>query len=431
MYKTKNNSESASLSAAANVVGNKQAISGQATQLKDNRSNSATASSAFTMQRLCSKCEEEESESIQRKATSVVQRNPEDIEEQYKYLDSDEQEKYGELAQDVKQEIFKDSKLALSEDASFSKDTEQALLKMLTSVEGLHFGSNPTLGKPWQELVENYSGGKTGGSLYSALRSPGFTKALNQLNIDWKSFAKPPEVHHLIYKKEEPESAVELWNLMLATRGSKTKKVVGQHEGMLHQVSSPPGRPNINQSVYLNEVPGVKGVIKRWAKSGLRPTVQVPNALYNPSYNVFGGQGMGLNQNVFGNLSMPSSDSIFGPEMLMYDPPIVSEYPSLSYLEKDNRFFDRLNYYNGLLDGDDDEHAHWDFLDYEQPIVSDFQFGNSNNFSSFSGTNSFQYQPFGMPSFVDQGDHDMGMEIDNDYSLKNYPLFPELDDMNY
>lgn len=273
----------------------------------------------------------------------VAQFNGKDkVKKQYQYLDDDDQEKYSSLATDVRQELFKNSDLVLSESAKFSPETEKAIMEMLSSMEGLHFGSNPELGKPWQQLVDSYSGSKSGAPLYSHIRSPGFTKVLKTFDINWSDFAKSPEIHHLIYKKEEPKSAVAPWNLMLATRGSSSKKVVGQHEGMMHLVSSPPGRPNISQSVYLNEVPGVKGVVRRWARDGERPVVKMSNPLYQPAYDIFPQMGMGSNP--------------FGSPTLSYMPEVPLMGPDLWTAQRDNRIFAQPE--PEFLFGDE-EHGHW------------------------------------------------------------------------
>lgn len=318
----------------------------------------------------------------------VIQLNGKDkVKEQYKYLDGNEQNKYKQLAMDVKQELYKDSSLSLVESSKFSPKTEQGIMEMLSSIEGLHFGSNPELGEPWNELAQSYGGSKTGGALYSALRSPGFTKVLKTFDINWSSFAKAPEIHHLIYKKEEPQSAVAPWNLMLSTRGSsRGGNVVGQHEGMMHQVSSPQGRPNISQSVYLNQVPAVKGVVRRWGQ-GERPQVKMPNPLYKPAYDIFPQLGMGSNP--------------LGSQFLNYQPPFNFSGPDLRTAERDNQFF------SPFFSPFDDEHDHWSDS-FEELMMSPQQeqvvqpWENGSFGSGFNFPTSFGSEPL-------------------------EPLFPELD----
>lgn len=301
--------------------------------------------------------------SSNRTTPDVVQRiGKAEVKDQYRYLNDDEQKKYVNLAEDVKQELYKNSSLNLVESAKFSKGTEEGIFNMLSSIEGLHFGSNPELGVPWQKLVDSYNGSKTGGDLYSHIRSPGFANVLKTFDINWGSFAKSPEIHHLIYKKEEPKSAVAPWNLMLSTRGSTRKNVVGQHEGMLHQVSSPKGRPNISQSVYVNEVPAVKGIIRRWGQ-GERPAVSIPDPLYNSSYDFLKDLGMGENPT-----GGPFSD---------YFPSFPYEGLDLRTAERDNTSFSGLDYFQN-------EHDHDDFFDdiMMQPSVNfwnDYQGLNNQN----------------------------------------------------
>jgi hypothetical protein len=310
-----------------------------------------------------------------------------DARKSFRYLGSSESSPYETLALDVKQELYKDSSLNLSEKAKFSSKTESSYLALLEQNRPLHLGSNPDLGNPWQSIVKGYGGSKTGAALYATIRSPGYSAALKKLGIDpvtalklagGSKKAKAPEVHHLIYKKEEPKSAVLLWNLMLATRGSSDGPK-GVHE-LLHGASSPKGRPNISQSIYLNEVPAVKGLIRQWAQ-GPRPTVSVPNSLYTPSYDIF---------------DQLYDFSPLGPPTLTYSPRFVFDELPLSFLEQDNSFFSRQSDLNqSFLQWIDDEHDHWDELDrlleLDSVVEYDGGFGSfSGGFGSFdSGFGSF------------------------------------------
>jgi hypothetical protein len=277
----------------------------------------------------------------------------------FRYLNSTEQGQFDQLAKDVKQELYKNSKLALSEKEPLSKETQELYRSLLESNRALHLGSNPALGDPWEVIRKAYGGGKTGAAFYSHIRSPGYSAALKLAGIDpaaalaaigkFGKKPKAPEVHHLIYKAEEPGSAVLLWNLMLATRGS-SDGTIGLHE-MLHTASSPPGRPNISQSVYVNEVPAVKGLIRQWAQ-GPRPVLSVPNALFTPAHKVY---------EDFWDQLPP-----LGPELLSYAEPFHFPDPPLLYLEKDNSYFSRqFDLNQALLGSDDGEHDHWDQLDAE------------------------------------------------------------------
>jgi hypothetical protein len=340
----------------------------------------------------------------------VIQRSSVDLSavdarKSFRYLGSTEQDQFKKLSQDVKQELFKNGKLNLSESAKFSSATESSYLAMLEHNRPLHLGSNPDLGTPWQSIVKSTSSKKTGAALYSAIRSPGYSAALKKLGIDPVTAlklaggspkkAKAPEVHHLVYKKEEPQSAVLLWNLMLATRGSSDGPL-GLHE-MLHSASSPQGRPNISQSVYLNEVPAVKGLIRQWAQ-GPRPTVTLPNVLHTPSHDIL--------EQLFGI-------SPLGPSTLSYTPSFVSEEPSLSFLERDNSYFGRQGGLNQtfLQWIVDDEHDHWDELDRLLELETVVDFGSTSGsfgspFGSFGSTfgasssSSFVTPTFTFPTYT-------------------------------
>jgi hypothetical protein len=305
-----------------------------------------------------------------------------DARKSFRYLGSTEQAPYKKLSQDVKQELYKNGKLNLSESAKLSSSTESSYLALLEQNRPLHLGSNPDLGTPWQSIVKSYGGSKTGAALYAAIRSPGYSAALKKLGIDpvtalklagGSKKAKAPEVHHLVYKKEEPKSAVLLWNLMLATRGSSDGPL-GLHEA-LHEASSPQGRPNISQSIYLNEVPAVKGLIRQWAQ-GPRPTVTLPNALYTPSHDV---------------LKQLHGTSPLGPPTLSFTPSFVFDGPSLSFLEQDNSYFGRQGDLNQtfLQWIADDEHDHWDELDRLLELDSVVDFGSSSSSSSFDSFGCF------------------------------------------
>jgi hypothetical protein len=353
-----------------------------------------------------------------------------DARNSFRYLGSTESSPYETLALDVKQELYKNSSLNLSEKAKFSSKTESSYLALLEQNRPLHLGSNPDLGNPWQSIVKGYGGSKTGAALYATIRSPGYSAALKKLGIDpvtalklagGSKKAKAPEVHHLIYKKEEPQSAVLLWNLMLATRGSSDGPK-GLHE-LLHGASSPKGRPNISQSVYLNEVPAVKGLIRQWAQ-GPRPTVSVPNSLYTPSYDIF------QDLHGFSPLGLPT---------LSYSQPFVFDELPLSFLEQDNSFFSRQSDLNqSFLQWQwvDDEHDHWDELDRLlelDNVVEEYGGGFDSyggGFGSFGGgfdsygggfgstsSSSFFTSTFNFPTYTPTPRNQLPS------------LFPELDDV--
>jgi hypothetical protein len=302
-----------------------------------------------------------------------------DARARYEYLDPTQTGRFLNLSQNVKQEIFKNGKLALSEKVPFSKETVDLYHSLLENYRALHLGSNPALGDPWSKAVKAYGGGKRGAALYSHIRSPGYSGVLKQVGIDpaaaFKAAggksgkkAKAPEVHHLIYKAEEPDSAVLLWNLMLATRGSSDGPV-GLHE-MLHAASSPQGRPNVSQSVYLDEVPAAKGLLRQWAQ-GPPPIVTVPNALFKPAYDIYG--------DIWGSLPP------LGGPTLDLSLPFFFDDPPLSFLEQDNSYFQRQ--YDQIRALEEAEHAHWAQLDEELDAFSQFDYvdGGLGGFGGFGG----------------------------------------------
>jgi hypothetical protein len=125
------------------------------------------------------------------------------------------------------------------------QDVYDDLLKMLQGIGPLSFAKTD-LGKIWQDNLGSYSGNKTGGALYSAIRSKLTTSMKDEGTDDDETLndlmrevtGRPFEVHHMLYKSLYQKFAVEIWNLVLAERSAKeSRDGPGQHE-LFHLVAS-------------------------------------------------------------------------------------------------------------------------------------------------------------------------------------------------
>jgi RHS repeat-associated protein len=187
-----------------------------------------------------------------------------DVVQLYRYVSPSEAKYYLNLADRLSCAIHVDSKLMDRDSPSRWGDTYPGLEREVWNVferyRGLHFGSNQGLQVGWEDVVSNYTGGKTGSALYTAARGK-YSPYLNtEAPVDFKdsSWLRPPETHHLLYKSLFPDYAVQPWNLMLATRGNSSG-TVGLHE-MLHTVEAA-GQGGI----YTTLVPATRELVRSWA----------------------------------------------------------------------------------------------------------------------------------------------------------------------
>ena len=146
--------------------------------------------------------------------------------------------------------------------------TASDLHLMFDAMAPLHFATNNTLGKLWQNNLDGYGGAKTGIPLYSTMRSEMTkdfkheylgNKALNELL--WAVSGKAPEVHHLEYKALYPKLASNIKNLMLTERSDSEKRSgMGQHE-LMHWVGS-----GANPNKFKVLMPQYKDEYEKWVK---------------------------------------------------------------------------------------------------------------------------------------------------------------------
>ncbi len=188
-----------------------------------------------------------------------------DVVQLYRYLNPSEVAYYANLADRLSCAIHVDSKLMNPLAPSRWRDTypqlEVEVWNMFERNRGLHFGSNEGISAGWEDAASAYSGGKTGGPLYAALRSPAYGEYLEkQTLVDFGSsvWLREPDVHHLLYKAMYPQFAVKPWNLMLTTRGSDSSGLTGLHE-TIHLVSAA-GQGNR----WKNLVPATRALIESW-----------------------------------------------------------------------------------------------------------------------------------------------------------------------
>jgi len=188
-----------------------------------------------------------------------------DVVQLYRYLTNGEVKYYQNLADRLSCAIHVDSKLMdkshPSRWSNMYPELEREVWNMFERNRGLHFGSNEGIRAGWEDAASAYSGGKLGGALYSALRTPTYANYLNQkspLNLSSPVWLREPDVHHLLYKAMYPEFAVRPWNLMLTTRGSESSGLTGLHE-TIHLVSAA-GQGNR----WKNLVPATRALIESW-----------------------------------------------------------------------------------------------------------------------------------------------------------------------
>lgn len=177
--------------------------------------------------------------------------------------------KYEDLADLIKNDVGK------NKTGKLQPATVDELKLVFKASEPLHYHFNPSLTDSWDEAVLNYNGSLKNIPLYGAMRTKAtdFFKGSSignsnsNLNDILKAVSgRPPEVHHILYKKVRPEYAIQTPNLVLTERSSNEKRDgPGQHE-LYHKIAS--GNDPNKFGVLL---PQFEDSYKDWLKSEGHP----------------------------------------------------------------------------------------------------------------------------------------------------------------
>jgi RHS repeat-associated protein len=205
------------------------------------------------------------------------------VDQQYRYLTPSEFQSNVVLSWDEHQEIHKNSLLFADESARFSPAVENRLLDAFRSVDSLFFFNNPVLAEAWDDANSRI----THPSKTLDLRHD-YTLTRSHLNnvlsvdipeLDFSNFLTPFESHHSLLKSFHPELATTTEIMALATRGSTSSGLVGQHEGLFHLLTAAQ-----MGSTFATEVPAVSGLIKRSIADSLSLDITDTTALQTAGY---------------------------------------------------------------------------------------------------------------------------------------------------
>lgn len=192
------------------------------------------------------------------------------FETNYRYLTQSEAASYQQLAQDIHEYVYLFKPEATkSYDARLSPQLEFRVLSMFETFKPLHIASNPELLDVFRTAqtkagVDDDTGGI---STYTKMRSPHFTKAMNDTEmgdiVASDDFYRTVELHHGAKKQFLPQFATNASNLWAVSRGGSSYGVVGQHEGAFHTV----GAAKFG-NIYTTEIGAYTGLMLHW--QGLR-----------------------------------------------------------------------------------------------------------------------------------------------------------------